>query len=61
MPLLAWQLTGTACLVVGSGHGGLSKSKKEAHLMDLGATGGLKAQSWHRWTVGAKQLMGDLG
>ena len=28
--------------------------------MDLGATGGLKAQAWCRWTVGTQQLTEDL-
>ena len=29
--------------------------------MDLGTTGRLKAVAWCRWTVGAWQLMKDLG
>ena len=46
---------------VGSGHGGLAKSKEEAYHMNSSTTGGLKAPAWHRWTVRAQQHMEDLG
>ena len=46
---------------VGSGHGGLAKSKEEAYHMDSSTTGGLKAPAWCGRTVGAQQLMEDLG
>ena len=59
--LQAQWLIGAASLAVGSGHSGLEKSKEEEHKTDLCATGGLKAQTWCRWTVGAQQLTEDLG
>ena len=60
MAMNTQQLTGADCLTVGSSHSGLTKSKEKVHHMDLGATGRLKVQVWHKWTVGAYQLMEDL-
>ena len=59
--LLSQWLTGTTYLGVGSSHGRLTKSKEQVQHMDLGTIGGLKALAWCRWTVGAWQLLEDLG
>ena len=59
--LLAQRLTDATFLAVGSGHGGLAKSKEEVNCMDLGTTDGLKALAWCRWTVRAQQVMEVLG
>ena len=42
-------------------HSKVTKSKEEVHRLDLGATGGLKVQAWHRWILGTQHLTEDLG
>ena len=57
---LNWRLTGTACQLCSS-QDGPAKTKEEGHHPDLGVTGGLKAQAWHRWTVGFPAAHGGPG